>query len=459
MRFAVGLFVLAGLILLAVLATMFGHVTSVLRTHDAYSIVFDDVPGVGPGTPVRRSGVRIGEVKSVDLDDETGKVHVGILVEKRHQLRQSDQATLVRRVLGGDTTIDFLPRKAAGQPPDNTPIEPGAELPGAPGPDVMAVLNQTSELVPSTAETLNEIRKSMQRFDRLTPLLEETARAYRDLARSTSELLPEVRRTNTEIQGLAKAARETVPEIRNTNTELQGLARSSRELVPELRRSNEEIQVTARNWGKLGERLDVLVQTNEDKAVKALENFNDTVVRVGKLVSDENQRNVAATLKNARAGSENLDSISRNAEAFLKESRQSLQELRASLRGADEVLANLQKATKPMADRGPGVMKNLDESSDKLNRLLDGANELMRSFRGTEGTLNRFLNDPALYNNLNDAACMTVRMLPRLDRILHDMEVFTDKIARHPESLGLGGVVVPSSGLKESPFSNSSYHH
>jgi hypothetical protein len=36
------------------------------------------------------------------------------------------------------------------------------------------------------------------------------------------------------------------------------------------------------------------------------------------------------------------------------------------------------------------------------------------------------------------------------------METFADKIARHPESLGLGGVVSPSSGLKEAP---SSWHH
>ena len=30
---------------------------------------------------------------------------------------------------------------------------------------------------------------------------------------------------------------------------------------------------------------------------------------------------------------------------------------------------------------------------------------------------------------------------------------FADKIARHPESLGIGGVVSPSSGLKEAPSS------
>jgi phospholipid/cholesterol/gamma-HCH transport system substrate-binding protein len=50
-------------------------------------------------------------------------------------------------------------------------------------------------------------------------------------------------------------------------------------------------------------------------------------------------------------------------------------------------------------------------------------------------------------------------MLPRLDRILKDFEVFADKIARHPESLGVRGAVAPSSGLKESPFRSSYSDH
>jgi phospholipid/cholesterol/gamma-HCH transport system substrate-binding protein len=46
-------------------------------------------------------------------------------------------------------------------------------------------------------------------------------------------------------------------------------------------------------------------------------------------------------------------------------------------------------------------------------------------------------------------------LLPHMDRILHDVEVFADKIARHPESLGVGGAISPSSGLKEAPTSGS----
>jgi len=61
------------------------------------------------------------------------------------------------------------------------------------------------------------------------------------------------------------------------------------------------------------------------------------------------------------------------------------------------------------------------------------------------------LTDPSLYRNLNEAADKLNKLLPRVDYILRDVEIFADKIARHPESLGIGGAVHPSSGLKEAP--------
>ena len=76
-----------------------------------------------------------------------------------------------------------------------------------------------------------------------------------------------------------------------------------------------------------------------------------------------------------------------------------------------------------------------------------------RGFGRGDGTLQRLLSDPSLYNHLDEAACLVTRSLPRLDRVLGDLEVFADKLARHPEAIGLGGVVRPSTGLKDGPAS------
>jgi len=438
-RFRVGAFILAMFVLLGVLSTQFSNFANYLKTYNTYTVVFDEAPGVGPGTPVRRSGIPIGEVRGVELNDQTGKVHVAIRVEKQHPLFEGDQPTLVRGLLGNDPTIDFIPPKADGQPKERPQIAQGAELPGVAAANFRNLLAQTQELVPSTQETLNDMRKSLKRFEDMAPRLEEAIKQYTDLA---------------------KSAREFIPELNKTNEQIRELATTSRETIPALRQTNDEILVASRNWSRLGERLDVLVRTNEDQIVKALENFNDALRRVAGVLSDENQRNLSATLKNARAGSENLDSISRNTDTVLKQSQKTLDRMNQSLNQTDEVLTNLQRTTKPMADRSASVMKNLDEGTDKLNRTLSDLRDLLRAVGQGDGTFRRLVADPALYNNLNEAACMIVRIMPRLDRILHDLEVFADKVARHPESLGVRGAVSPSSGLKEAPSNGSqSPHH
>jgi phospholipid/cholesterol/gamma-HCH transport system substrate-binding protein len=415
MRFRVGLFVLLAMVLLAVLITLFGGVPTSLKRHDRYTIVFDNAPGVAQGTPVRRSGVRIGEVGKVQLDDASGKVFVDVLIERPHPLFRSDVPTLVHGLLSGDTTVDFVAQRKEGVPADLTVVEPGAQLAGATQASVNALINQAADVVPTAQESLNQIRNTLQRYEKMQPLVEETLREYRDLAKLT------------------------------------------RETFPDLRRTNEEIQNTAKNWGRLGERLDVLVQTNQDKALKTLDNLNDAITRVAGVFNDENQRNLAATLKNVRTGTDNLPSLSRNTEELVKESLQTVKRVNDSLTTADQVLGNLQQATKPLAERSDRITRNLDESTVRLNGILGDLQELLRAMGTGDGSLRRFLADPSLYNNLNDAACGLVRLMPRVDRMLRDLEVFADKIARHPESLGVGGAINPSSGLKTVPGSSTSW--
>jgi len=125
-----------------------------------------------------------------------------------------------------------------------------------------------------------------------------------------------------------------------------------------------------------------------------------------------------------------------------------LKNMNNSLKQLDDVMVNVEKMTRPLAARSDHITKNLDESSDKLNKLLTTFQDMVGNYGKTDSTVYRLLNDPALYNNLNTIACGLARMMPQLDRILKDVEVFADKIARHPEALGVGGAIKPGSGLK-----------
>src|SRR5262249_3176209 len=112
-KFRVGVFLLGALIMLVMLVAFFSGMPSFFKQQTSYSVLFSDAPGIAPGTPVRRSGVRIGEVTALHLDDATGQVRVHIAVEKPYTLHRDEIPTIVTGFLGGDATIDLLPLKAA----------------------------------------------------------------------------------------------------------------------------------------------------------------------------------------------------------------------------------------------------------------------------------------------------------------------------------------------------------
>ena len=429
-RFRFGIFVLASLILLAVLTILFGGFPNYFKRTQEYTIVFANAAGISPGAPVRRSGVRIGEVRTVVLNNETGKVDVEIVVEEKFTLRKVDRPTIMQGLIGGDAAIAFLPPEDPKLKDDTAMIPPGATIAGISPPDASALLQNTQDLVGPAKDTLTDLRKVLKGIDELRPVVDETLNGFRQIGKMTQTVGPDVQKTSEEIRLLAK---------------------TTREMMPEIRRTNEELQFTVRTWGRVGERVEVLLKTNEDKIVRSIDRIDDTLKRVNLLFSDENIRAVDDTLKNVRNASGQLDSLSKGAGGLIKDSRDAVRQMEQTLKHADETLTDVQKAIKPYGERGPLLFKNFEDSSDTLNKTLKDVRELIQTIARSDGTLNKLIFDPSLYNNLNDSAEMVTKILPRLDRTMRDIETFADKLARHPELIGVRGAIFPSSGLKEAP--------
>lgn len=534
MKLRLGVFVLLALGLLILMVIMFGSAPAIFKRTHEYRVRFTDAPGVSEGTPVRRSGVRIGQVSEVRLDDETGNVVVTLAIERKYTVRMNEVPTLITRLIGGDANIDFIPVKPEdpAEEVDRSPIPPGTELAGVVRLDVGELLTKATEVVPTTQETMNEIRKSMKRLEEMSPLVEETLKETRDLARVTregvpdarrafnevgelaravrdtvpefrrtnaevqefaravkeavpelrqtnkevqefaraareavpdfrrtadevrelskavKESVPELRQTNKEIQDLAKAAREAVPEFRQTNQELQTLIKSANETVPNVRRAIEDVAASARSINRLAERVDLLVQTNQDKISAAIDRLNDVLTQVSSVLSEQNVKNATAILQNTRDASDRFPNIATNLDELLREGRGSLKRIDGSLSRAETFMESIEKVTQPLGERGPTIVRNLDEGLATLNKTLGDVRELVRAIGSADGTVNKLLTDASLYNRIDNTIAMVGQIIPRLDRILKDVEIFADKIARHPESLGVGGVVRPGSGLK-----------
>ena len=93
-------------------------------------------------------------------------------------------------------------------------------------------------------------------------------------------------------------------------------------------------------------------------------------------------------------------------------------------------------------------MANIEQATQNLNRLIENLNGLSKAFTASNGTLGRLINDPKLYEQLsetlNNVNCLSKELKPILD----NAKTLTDKLARHPETLGIRGALKPSSGIK-----------
>jgi phospholipid/cholesterol/gamma-HCH transport system substrate-binding protein len=305
--------------------------------------------------------------------------------------------------------------------------------------------------VPEFKETNKQIQELAKSTNALVPQFKDTMKELQQLAKSVRDVMPDFKDTAKEIQQLAKSLRDIMPDFKETNKDFQQLIKAANKVMPEVNRTLEDFQLLARNWSKLGERFDMLLQTNEKKITKAVDDLNKTLEGSSKFFSKENQDALSEILKNFQQSSRPLDNITKNLDLLLKDSRKTLDKFNSSAEKADRVFDNLEKVTKPMADRGEKILKNLDEASDQLNKAMAEFRLLTQAMTSGQGTLFRLLNDPTLYNRLNDAACQANKLFPRLDHILQDMETFADKLARHPELIGIGGAIRPSSGLKDLP--------
>src|SRR3954452_835091 len=111
MQFRIGMFVIVAGLVLTMLIVWFGESPLILRDHTYLTVHYREAPGVAEGTPVRKSGIRIGEVSSIEFDDRPNQpdgVLVTLSLDRKYKLKAGSVPRLSRSLIG-DVTIDMLP--------------------------------------------------------------------------------------------------------------------------------------------------------------------------------------------------------------------------------------------------------------------------------------------------------------------------------------------------------------
>lgn len=202
---------------------------------------------------------------------------------------------------------------------------------------------------------------------------------------------------------------------------------------------------TSNDLRRLIRTLDELLTTNETRINGILEDTAGTMRSVKKAV--ENYEDLAGDpeLKaKLRAALEELPQI-------VDEARQAVGDVKLAVAAANDSLQNVKGFSQSLQTDGTQIMTRLDNGAADLETVMREMVEVSQAVNSREGTLGKLVHDPELYDRVNRTVTDVEELTVQLKPILRDARVFSDKIARHPELLGVRGALQRSPGIKGVP--------
>lgn len=106
----VGVFVVAGLAALVVLALKVGNL-STYNVSESYQLKahFSNIGGLKPQASIKSAGVLVGRVTAITLDTERYEANVTMSIDKRYQFPQDTFANILTSGLLGEQYIGLIP--------------------------------------------------------------------------------------------------------------------------------------------------------------------------------------------------------------------------------------------------------------------------------------------------------------------------------------------------------------
>ena len=221
MQFRIGMFVIVAGLVLTMLIVWFGESPSLFRDHAYLTVHFEEAPGVAEGIPVRKSGIRIGEVAAVQFDDRDHKgdgVLVTLSLDRKYKLK-AGSTPKISRALIGDVAIDMTP--GTGSVPlktSPTPNRPRDEdiVEGLVSPDPSKAIEAASRVIGSVQGTLSSIDAAAQGLAKLSKKaenLDDFIASIRDAGKKVGRLADDLDVVVKENAGNIRPALDDIRQV------------------------------------------------------------------------------------------------------------------------------------------------------------------------------------------------------------------------------------------------------
>jgi len=202
------------------------------------------------------------------------------------------------------------------------------------------------------------------------------------------------------------------------------------------------VQTTSSDLGAASRKLTVTLDSLNSILEQNREGFKNAVDQANDIMNST--RNVIGD----RESQEQLRSAMQQMPQMIKDTHDTVLKMRETMAAVDRNLHNIEGFTKPLGERGETLIDNLDRGTERLDKLVSEMLKFSQALNSSEGTIGQLVNNPELYQHMNRAAKNLDEISRELKPIVSDARVFSDKIARHPEMLGVRGVVQKSPGIK-----------
>jgi len=330
---AVGITAIAGIVGLAILTLLFGRTSQWMDAGYEVSVVLPNANGLSVGARVHLDGIDVGRIEEVRINQEQG---TGVVLQAR--IRESvripeDVRVTVKTQLIGGSSVLLLDTGAlsSDQPIDMLPTDGTAMLKG------------------------------------------EAASLGAEIAR----------RLETSLE---KAMREMRTALNDMSADLR----------QELAGPKEDFHNLAATWTDVGVNVRDLTEDRDPAAVDA----------------GEAKPNLTTVLVRADTRLREMETVINEMNAWVGDA-----ELRGDVKGAASSVNNL---TTKVSDAVDGLSRRYTQVAEELSSAIRSAQQLLGLAKEEEGTVGKMLHDPKVYQNLEDAT-------DRLNKLVDETRLLIEK--------------------------------
>ncbi|ADV62335.1 Mammalian cell entry related domain protein [Isosphaera pallida ATCC 43644] len=290
MQFWVGLFALAAVVLFCVLLSWFGDLPNHFKEKRYVIATYRNAGGVGVGTPVYRSGIRVGEVLAIEFDsDQTADnpgdgVLVTIVLDDPRYLPRNNHRPQIGRGLLGDASIEFLNddliEDQSLMPTSSSPFD-APRIAGRLRPDPAQAIEVATETISKAQETLETIRKAADGIALLTGKLESAGEFVETWTQTGTKLGDIADEVKVLLDKNADQVGPTLANIRSASDRLNLLL--DEENRAKVQRVLDRIDEAARG---LSELQPLLVELGDTTNAPPRTQLGQTAYRLNRIASD-----------------------------------------------------------------------------------------------------------------------------------------------------------------------------